>query len=231
LLVFVAAEAREFAGLLRHAEQVARLNWPLDFACRARLNGKPIILAANGPGPDLSGRAAEVAKEHERLEGLVSTGFCGALDPALQLGDIFVATEVLTPHRGSTLTRLPAYSAGSARTGQLFSIDRVVSTVREKAELHKTGASAVEMEAAAVAERAQEWSIPFYAIRVVTDSAAESFPLDFNAMRDAQGRFSRAKILGAAFLRPAVFPELLRLNRTCKVAAQALGDFIADARF
>jgi adenosylhomocysteine nucleosidase len=231
LLVFVAAEAREFVGLLRHAEQVARLDWPLDFARSARLSGKPIILAANGPGPDLSGRAVEVAKEHEELEGLVSTGFCGGLDPALQLGDIFVATEVLTPHLGSMLPLLPAYPAGSARTGKLLSLDRVVSTVREKAELRKTGAQAVEMEAAAVANRAQDWSIPFYAIRVVTDTAAQSFPLDFNGMRDAQGRFSRAKILGAAFRRPAVFPELLRLNRTCKVAAQALGDFIADTRF
>jgi adenosylhomocysteine nucleosidase len=227
LLVFVAAEAREFGGLLRHTEQVTRLDWALDFARRARLNGKPILLVANGPGPNLAGRAADVAKEHEELVGLVSTGFCGALDPALQPGDIFVASEVLIPHRNS----IAAQPAGSARTGKLLSVDRVVSTVEEKAKLRGAGADAVEMEAAAVADRAQKWNIPFYAIRVVTDTASESFPLDFDRMRDAHGRFSRAKILRAAFRHPAVFPELVRLNRTCKRAAQALGDFIANTRF
>jgi adenosylhomocysteine nucleosidase len=230
LLVFVAAEAREFLGLLQRVEKVARLDWPLDFARSARLNGKPIILVANGPGPNLSGRAAEVAGEHGVLEGLVSTGFCGALDPAFEPCDIFVATEVLTPQQKSIPTGGPAFF-GSARTGSLLSIDRVVSTVKEKAELRKTGAQAVEMEASAVASRALRWNIPFYAIRVVTDTATESFPLDFNLMRDSEGRFSRSKILSAAFRRPAVFPELLRLNRRSKLAAQALGDFIADARF
>jgi len=226
-LAFVAAEAREFLGLLRHAEQIARLDWPLDFARSARLNGKPVLVVANGPGPALAGRAVDVAMEHRKLEGLVSTGFCGALDPALHPSDIFVATEVLIPQRES----VSALTAGVARTGKLLSIDRVVSTAGEKAELRKTGADAVEMEAAAVASRALERGIPFYAIRVVTDTAAESFPLDFNHMRDAQGRFSRAKILAAAFRHPAVFPDLLRLNRTSKLAAQALGDFIADTRF
>jgi nucleoside phosphorylase len=102
----------------------------------------------------------------------------------------------------------------------------------EKAELGRSGADAVEMEAAAVAERARQYDIPFYAVRVVTDTLEESFPLDFNSMRSSDGRFSRARILAAALRRPAtVFPELLKLNRTTKRASQALGDFLADARF
>jgi hypothetical protein len=66
----------------------------------------------------------------------------------------------------------------------------------------------------------------------VTDTFEESFPLDFNAMRSPDGRFSRAKILAAALRRPAtVFPELIKLNKRTKRASQALGDFLADARF
>jgi hypothetical protein len=56
-------------------------------------------------------------------------------------------------------------------------------------------------------------------------------PLDFNAMRDSSGRFSRSKIVAAAFRSPTVFPKLIKLNKTCKNASQALGDFIADTRF
>ena len=112
-----------------------------------------------------------------------------------------------------------------------MSIDRVVTTAAEKAGLAQT-AGAVEMEAAAVATRAQKWSVPFYAVRVVTDTCRESFPLDFNQMRSRDGHFSMAKILAAAVLKPAtIFPELIKLNKTTKRASVALGDFLADARF
>ena len=88
------------------------------------------------------------------------------------------------------------------------------------------------MEAAAVAARAKRYQVPFYAIRVVTDTFEESFPLDFNTVRSSDGRFSRAKILAAALRSPRVmFPELIKLNKRTKRAAQALGDFLADARF
>jgi nucleoside phosphorylase len=125
-----------------------------------------------------------------------------------------------------------SHSRERYKIGKLLSIDHVVSTVAEKAELHRTGADAVEMEAAAVAAKAAEWNIPFYCIRVITDTAVESFPLDFNRMRDSNGRFSRARILVSALRRPgSVVPELLKLNKRSKDASQALGDFLVDASF
>jgi adenosylhomocysteine nucleosidase len=193
------------------------------------------------------------------LTGLASTGFCGGLDPALQPCDIFVANHLLSRDRwpqasspgglvrgqveasqvplakGAVVTTVhecsPITTVLKYKSGKLLSMDRVASTVAEKNELRQTGADAVEMEAAAVAEKAKEWNLPFYAIRVVTDTATESFPLDFNRLRDADGRFDRAKIITAALRRPGVvFPELLRLNKRCKSAAKALGEFIADCR-
>jgi adenosylhomocysteine nucleosidase len=234
LLAFVAAERREFDGLLGRAERVTKLDWPLRFARMAWVNGEPIVLVANGPGPKLAGWAAEIARKHQELRGLVSTGFCGALNPALEPCDIFVATEVFTlSHSRKGVVGQPlAHVRGSVRTGKLLSIDRIVSTASEKADLHKTGADAVEMEAAEVAAKAAEWNLPFFCVRVVTDTAAESFPLDFNRMRDADGRFSRIKILTAALRRPgSVVPGLLKLNKRSQDASQALGDFIVNASF
>jgi adenosylhomocysteine nucleosidase len=227
LLVFVAAERRELEGLLGRLEGVRRPDWPLDFARVGRLHGAPLVMMANGPGPKLAGAALDVVKEHESVDGLVSIGFCGGLQPSLQACDIFVATEVV----GVAPALMPT-SQKSFKPGKLLSIDRVVSTSREKVDLGKAGADAVEMEAAAVAARAREWNVPFYAVRVVTDTCDETFPLEFNQMRRRDGRFSRARILGTALRRPfAVLPELLKLNRRTKCAAEALGDFLADARF
>ncbi len=223
----MAAERRELEGLLVHVDEIRRPDWPLDFARVGRLNGRPVALVANGPGPNLAGKAVDVAKEHESMDGLISTGFCGGLTPSLGACDIFVATEVV----GVATALVPA-SPQSFKTGKLLSVDRVVSTAEEKAELAKYGADAVEMEAGAVAARARAHHVPFYAVRVVTDTFEESFPLDFNAMRSSDGRFSRAKILAAAFGKPGtVFPELMKLNKRTKRASQALGDFLADARF
>jgi len=229
LLAFIAAERREFDGLLGKADRVAELGWPLPFARKAWVKGEAIVLVANGPGPALAGWAAEVVRKQQELTGLVSTGFCGALNPALEACDIFVATEVL----GLThAPKVPRSHSCECKTGILLSVDRVVSTAIEKAELRWTGADAVEMEAGAVAAKAGEWNIPFYCIRVVTDTAGENFPLDFNRMRAGDGRFSRMKIVAAALGRPgAVFPELMKLNKRCRDASQALGNFIVDASF
>lgn len=227
MLALIAAESREFAGLLRHTGSASKLDWPVSFARRASLRGKAILLIANGPGPKLAAQAVNAALEHGEVDGLVSVGFCGALDPELAPCDIFVATEVL----GAGPALAPAGLSRPYRSGKLLSIDRVASMAGEKAELRKTGADAVEMEAAAVAERARFAHIPFYAIKVVTDAAGESFPLDFNRVRDADGRFDRGRILLASLRKPRIFPALLQLKQRCNAAAQALGDFIADTRF
>ena len=224
--MFVAAERRELQGLLGHVEEVARVDWPLDFARTGRLNGRDVALVANGPGPKLAGDAVDAVEQNVDVDALLSIGFCGGLVGSLQACDIFVATEVV----GFAPALAPSTSR-PFKTGKLLSIDRVVSTAAEKAALAKN-ADAVEMEAAAVADRAKRYHVPFYAVRVVTDTFEESFPLDFNAARSSDGRFSRVRIIGAAMRRPfAVFPELIKLNKRTKRAARALGDFLADSRF
>jgi adenosylhomocysteine nucleosidase len=227
LLVFVAAERRELEGLLGHVAEVTKPDWPVDFVRVGRLNGTPVVIVANGPGPKLAGEAVDVVKEHQKMDSLISIGFCGGLQPSLGACDIFVASEVV-----GVGPALAPDSQKSFKQGRLLSIDRVISTVAEKSELSNAGADAAEMEAAAVATRARELNVPFYAVRVVTDTWDETFPLEFNRMRSEDGRFSRARILGAAMRRPfAVFPELMKLNSRTKRAARALGDFLADSRF
>jgi nucleoside phosphorylase len=228
LLAFVAAERREFDGMLRKADRVAKLDWPLSFGQMAWFKGVPSVLVAEGPGRKLAGRAVEMLGKVQDLKGLVSIGFCGALNKDFAPCDIFVATEMVGLPNAISVPR----SHFRFHAGKLLSIDRVVCSVAEKADLRRTGADAVEMEAAAVMEKAAEWKIPFYCIRVITDTAAENLPLDFNLMRDTGGRFSYSKIFAAALRRPgSVFPELLKLNQRCKDASEALGEFLVDVSF
>jgi adenosylhomocysteine nucleosidase len=155
------------------------------------------------------------------VSGMISTGFCGALDPALQVGDIVVCGQP------------PAAPSSPFTSGEVVSADRVAVTALEKGALRaRTGAIAVDMEAASVARKATQWGVPFYCIRAVSDTAFEDLPLDFNLYRDSEGRFGRTRIALAALMRPfTAVPGLLRLDHNCRVAAKALGDFFADCRF
>jgi hypothetical protein len=74
--------------------------------------------------------------------------------------------------------------------------------------------------------------VPFYCIRAVSDTADDSFAVDFNAARRADGRFDRGHIARQVLARPLVMiPELLRLRRNAAKAVRALGDFVADCNF
>jgi adenosylhomocysteine nucleosidase len=226
VLAFVAAERRELEGILNRATRIESLRWPVEFAREFVLNGQAAIAVANGPGPKLAGYALDAIRERREIRGVVSVGYCGALKPGLDANEIAVATKV-----NSRDARAPEVSRAFT-AGPVLSADRVVTSVEEKSGLARTGAIAVEMEAEALAERAESWGVPFYCVRIVTDTASEALPLDFNTLRDADGRFSRSRVLLAALRRPGVLvPQLMRLDRRCRDASAVLGEFIADCRF
>src|ERR1051326_9184347 len=185
----VGAEAREFDGILKRAGEVRPLAWPgAAFSREARWRNTRWFLIANGPGPRLVERALARKPEVDRI---VSIGFCGALDPALRIGDIVVSGE------------FPKELGASFVQGDVLSLDRVAITAAEKGELRASPqAAVVEMESAAVATTAREWDMPFGCVRVVSDVADENMPLDFNRYRNADGRFSRTRIALAAMGHP-----------------------------
>jgi adenosylhomocysteine nucleosidase len=231
-VLLVAAESREFAGLLRRAAPSRRLSWPLRFAAEIERHAVRWILAANGPGPGLARVCVQVAAARARLDAVVSTGFCGGLDPSLERCQVFLADTVWSPGRDPEFRVSPPRKAASAATGRLLSVNRVVNSIAEKAEWRQKGAAAVDMEAFAVAEEAARRELPFFCVRIVTDAAKEGFPMDFNAVRDAEGRFSRARIVWEALRRPrSRIPFLVSLDRGLRQASGILGDFLASCEF
>lgn len=225
-VLLVAAERREFDGIRqRLGRTMERKDWGVGFACESVRNGERWVMLANGPGRALAGAALsenlirEVSREN--VKAIISTGYCGALDPKLRVGDIVVSEQ-------TQVSCSRAFTRGGVAT-----CDRVAVTRAEKQALRaKTGAIAVDMEASAVESRARDLGVPYACIRVVSDTAAEDLPLDFNRYRTAEGRFSRTRIALAAMARPfSVMPALIEFDKRCQRASLALGDFLADCRF
>ncbi|MGD0578071.1 MAG: hypothetical protein ABSC08_03995 [Bryobacteraceae bacterium] len=228
-VVAVAAEAGEFAGLRRRAGNVTALaGWWTRQAWLAEVGGARWLLAAHGPGR-LAGKAAAEALEKTGARRVVSVGLCGALDPGLAPGMVVQAHEVIGGpggpwECGAVQGALPAV--------RVLSIDRVAVGAAEKRRLGaESGAGIVEMEAAAVAQRAAEAGARFYCVKAVGDGADEELPMDFNRYRDDEGRFSRGRIALACALRPWLAPGLLRFDRQCRQAIERLGECLAEARF
>jgi adenosylhomocysteine nucleosidase len=225
-ILLVAAEPREFDGLLPLCTGVRKLDWPVDWARFGESTGRQFWMVANGAGASRAGRAVDIACPECQPEAVVSMGFCGALDPALNIGDIFVATGPAGFQSGLIQTDSPH------TLGVLASIDHVAQTADEKASLRSSGASAVEMEAAGVAGRAAAYGIPFYCVKSVTDLANQSFVTDFNRALLSSGHFGTIRILASALTRPGkALPELFRLRNSCRIATRKLGEFIAGCRF
>ncbi|MGO4882538.1 MAG: hypothetical protein ACLP59_17145 [Bryobacteraceae bacterium] len=226
----MAAEPREFDGLLPFCSGVRKLAWPVYWARYGECNGGQFWMVANGAGAAHAETAAEAAVAQCQPEAIVSMGFCGALDPALNIGNIFVASAIDAAGRRSSV-RVPS-SPLPHSTGVLASTDRVAQTAAEKAALRATGASAVEMEAAGVARSAATLGIPIFCVRSVTDTAGQNFVLDFNKALRSDGHFGTINLLTSAFENPGkAFPELFRLRRFCRIATRTLGEFIAGCRF
>jgi len=227
----MAAEPREFSGLLKSCRKIERLDWPVHWARKAELNGREVILVANGAGAARAARGVAVARSLANVESVCSMGFCGALESGMKIGDVFVAESVHTC-AGREYRAAKPLSARSHRSGALASIDRVAQRAHEKQDLRAGGASAVEMEAGGVAEKAWELHLPFYCVRAVTDLAEENFGFDFNSALRSDGRFDTMRLIAAVCRRPrTLLPELLRLRTRCRMASETLGEFIASCRF
>ena len=228
--MLIAAEPREFQGLMKFCRNVRRLDWPVHWARAVELNGREGWLVANGAGPGRAAQAVDVAQSFGKLGLICSMGYCGALVDEMKIGAVFVAERVQTCDKEYATVRpecgRPHYE------GVLASIGRVAQTAEEKRELRGRGASAVEMEAAGVAAKAAELGVPLCCIKSVTDLAGEGFQLDFNRALRLDGRFGTMRLIAASCRRPlSLLPELLRLAKRSRTASRVLGEFVGDCRF
>ncbi|MFJ6217121.1 1-hydroxy-2-methyl-2-butenyl 4-diphosphate reductase [Streptomyces sp. NPDC092296] len=143
--------------------------------------GGPAVLAATGMGPDRAGRSVSglLAGGTDGHSALLVTGFCAAVSPGIRPGDAVVADEVRDDEETSIEIPTSRLLADALRahgltvhTGRLHSADHVVRGAAARHRLHSGGATAVDMETAAVlaAARRAAPGLPVAAARIVVDT-------------------------------------------------------------
>ena len=150
-------------------------------------------------------------------ELVLTCGFAGGLNPELKLGDVVFELSTLNPQLSTRLL------AAGAQPAKIFCADRIATTVAEKKALRaETGADAVEMESAAVHAVCAERGIPCATVRVISDTAHEDLPLDFNALAKADKSIDFGKLLLAIAKSPRKIGALMALQKKTQFAAERL---------
>ncbi len=227
MLLLVAALPVEFAGF-RHLQRcdAAGTGWMASVMIR----GRQALLVANGMGRQAACAGARAALDGSRARAIISTGFAGALDPALPVGSVIMANSIVCGDRrfGS---RLPSVRPLHAHTGTIVTVDRIVRTATAKRRLAATGGRAVDMESAALACLAQERGLPFYCVRGISDVADRDLPLDIGRVVLPDGTLSASRLLQLAVSRPGRWGGLVRLWRDARVTARSLAEALDQCEF
>lgn len=181
------------------------------------LNGKEVILLRSGIGKVNAAMTTSILIQTYQPDYIINTGSAGGLNPELQVGDVVISTEVR--HHDVDVTAFgyeygqvpqlpPAFKAnqklaeiawkssqelnvqtvkGLIATGDSFMNDPVrVEAIKDKFN----DLQAVEMEAAAIAQVAYQFGVPFVIIRSLSDIAGKESDISFEQYLDQAAKNS-----------------------------------------
>lgn len=179
-----------------------------------------VLVLITGIGRKNAEKAVREVLKTFSPQWVLTCGFAGGLNPALARGDVIVSTE--------NATLREKLRAAGAEPSNFFCAPRIATTVTEKQELRRTtGADAVEMESEAIHAVCRERGIPCATARVVSDTANENLPLDFNQLTKPDLSLDYGKLAWAVVRSPGKIGALLRLQQNCRFAAGQLAETLA----
>jgi adenosylhomocysteine nucleosidase len=176
------------------------------------MHGTDVILLRSGIGKVNAAMSTTILLEKYKPDCIINTGSAGGLNPDLNVGDAVISTEVR--HHDVDVTAFGYEYGQVPQLPAAFLADEKLLTVAEKAAkeldnfkvvrgLIATGDSfmenaerveyirtkfndlqAVEMEAAAIAQVAHRFEVPFVIIRSLSDIAGKESEISFDQFID-----------------------------------------------
>ncbi len=198
------------------------------------LAGQTVVLLQAGIGHDRARSALLAAADRFSIRAAWSLGFAGGLTESLRPGDLVCPAVVLEDDglSGHSFGAVPAQAqiraalavAGIlADPGALLTVGVPLRTPSSKrAAQRRTGAVAVDMEAAGVVQAAKSLGIPWLAIKAVVDGVEEALPEFLANCTTASGQLRWRAVLGGLCGRGDGRRSLWRLSRASRQAARAL---------
>ena len=169
--------------------------------------------------------------EDQKFDLLISSGFAGALNDELEVGDLLLAKNFSTIELNDSRS---SFSKLRIFTADLLTLPRLIDSFDERNRIARTsGAAAVDMETGFIARGCAEHGIPLLSLRGISDTPREPFPVApeilFNLERQRTDMATLATFLVA---HPSRIPRLIqfsrRIARVRKILANALVEIVRD---
>jgi len=177
-------------------------------------------LVCGGIGAGAARRSTEAIIREVNPRLVISVGFAGALDDSMPVGHVLEPRAVINSADGVRT------EIGSGQ-GILVS-SATVADKEQKSRFRKAyGASAVDMEAAAVALGAQARGVEFGALKAISDAADFNLPTIDRFVSD-DGIFHSTRFAYHVILRPWLWATTITLALNSSKASHALCDALGS---
>ncbi|PYJ05042.1 MAG: hypothetical protein DME95_05585 [Verrucomicrobia bacterium] len=217
----------ESSDFLRHLRNQSRTDRSGIRTIRGTIEDRAVEVFHTGVGEKVCHQRVAEFLQDQQFDLLISSGFAGALNDKLQIGDLLLAKNFSTVELtevGSSFSRLPIHEA------DLLTVRALIDSNDERNKIARTsGAAAVDMETEFIARACAEHGIPLLSLRVITDTPSEPFPAPPNVLFDIEQQQTRFLTVATFFIaRPNRVPQLIqfarRIARVRKILASALFD-------
>ncbi len=233
VIALVVALSSERRTLERCLPSLQRQPWEESWLSVGEYRGRGVAVLQAGIGPERARSAVLAASRRLSFSGVWSLGFAGGLHEALLTGDLVCPEAVLREAAGvvervaaspscQAVRAALATQALAVHAGGLLSVGAPLRTPETKRlAQRRTGALAVDMEAAGVADAAGFLGIPWLALKAVVDPVAEPLPEFLDRVTTSQGNLNWMGLI-ESLVATGRRQTLRRLGRAAARAAGSL---------
>ncbi len=241
-IAILGAVTEEIAGIKREINISDRVRLDKSEAWFGKYQGRNIVLVRTGVGRKRAQNATQQVIDKFNPEVIISMGYAGALTEGLNVGDMFVASTILSPESDSNSFEMddpknlkwlelakntPPPENVKLKIGRLITVDMVVHTPKAKKELgSRFRAEAVEMETLEIALLARVNKIAFISIRGISDAVNHEL-IDCSSFLGSDGELSKLRAGWYVLTHPKSLKNAFSLRSNTQIATQNLTDFIS----
>ena len=189
---------------------------------RGRVGSAEVVAIRSGIGLDRAAESTRRLIEEVAPDHVLVVGIAGGIGPS-RVGGLIRPEVVQDRAAGESFTSSPLSDAA----GMISSSDDFVVSPAVVSSLIAAGALAVDMETAAVARVCRERDLPWSAVRVVSDLVTDHPDDAVLALADPEGRPDPRAALRFIVGNPRRVPQLVRLARDARRAANAAAAEVA----
>jgi adenosylhomocysteine nucleosidase len=195
-------------------------------AVHGRIGQHDVTVVYTGVGRAAATRQIAGFLKSEQPEWLISAGFAGGLNDRAAPGDLVIGANLsetgLRDRAQAALPGVPLLKIVTAET--------IIDRPEDRASFaQSSGADAIEMETAVIAEACAACGIPILSLRVVTDTPSSPFPAPPDVLFDvASQRTNIAQLAAYLATHPLRIPRLIGFAQRIARARRTLADALVE---